>query len=819
MGLSTRRLLSIAASVVAALQPARAILVQDGGAGLRGWDSTLSFGCATTEDAFLNAAGQVDAALRLYGYNVHSLSEGWWRDGNDTSSNCLSTGPTNGAVHMDKWGRLAPAPLKFPSAAHGFTQVADAIHGLGARFGLRVPLGIPKRAVALDLPIAGSANFTAAQAANTSGSGANDCRCMSRTGGGSAGSSCAGEAWPIAATLAGRAYLRSLQQLYSELWGVDVLYLQCDHALPAEAVLAFSREVVQSAPRNMSLVLVLREADPELLQAVAGAVTAVQVVRGDRDVWEDTVGAGLPVAARVYQLLAGQGASLSFGVLPLGDVLTPVPSGVPITPDGSFDVPATHASLLTADERQSLLTLAAITHAPLVLGGVPASVLNSSSGGYGGADLRLLSLQEVLTLNADGQDAAPLSPLALPFNASQFGGGDAVNRAALSASQLASHSSLRSRATNARIQPAGTVSATQWPSVGLPLRVQPCNPESPDASTQVFALSDGDQSIRWLAGPQLPNKADSEVDALPWCVSVADGSLDERAAVHVVPCPGGPALAQQWQWSFFASSEPVNIAIAAERVQGVSAISSALLPPNGFVMAPYNASAGTSTSDAVMLHTGVGSLVDDGHAAPAPPPWRFSQLTGALYITAGSGSNGVDSISSGEGCTMCLTVGSGVYAWTATTHPWQQATYDSAANTGSSGAHSSPDALQRGTVSKASTRGIEDDGSVLYVAVSSGVDAAYGMLSSYVSFSDLPLPFSHTAATHSHQSGRFGSGVDRDNCDVVCDIRDVWTHKQLLRRNGGFPVELRGRSAVLYAISNCFVSSGDHVVQPVSHET
>jgi hypothetical protein len=454
-----------------------------------------------------------------------------------------------------------------------------------------------------------------------------------------------------------------------------------------------------------------------------------------------------------------------------------------------------------------------------VLGGVPASVLNNSRGGNGGADLRLLSLQEVLTLNADGQDVAPLSPLALPFNASQFGGGDTAGSAPASTAQLAGHPSLRSRAAeqsieaNVRIQPAGTGAAMQWPTAGLPLRVQPCSPESPDAGTQVFALSEGDQSIRWLAGPQLPNKADPEVNALPWCVSVAAGSLDERAAVHAVPCPDGPALAQQWQWSFFASSANVTVAVAAERVQGVSAISSALLPTGSFVLTPYNASVDTLTSDVVMLHTGPASSVEGTHATPAPPPWRFSQLTGALYTAAGSGSNEVDGISSGEGGSMCLTVGSGVFAWTATTHTWQQATHDSAAN--SLGAHSRPNALHNDDVSEASSRGVGDSGSVLYVAISSGVDVAYGVLSTYVSFSDLPLPLSRSPTLDLHRSGRLGSDAveaSRDSSGVVCDIRDVWTHKQLLRRSGGFPVELRGRSAVLFAISNCFISAGSPVV-------
>ena len=59
---------------------------------------------------------------------------------------------------MDEWGRLLPAPNRFPSAAGGagFRPLADFVHGLGLRFGVHLMRGVPRLAADRNLPILGS---------------------------------------------------------------------------------------------------------------------------------------------------------------------------------------------------------------------------------------------------------------------------------------------------------------------------------------------------------------------------------------------------------------------------------------------------------------------------------------------------------------------------------------------------------------------------------------------------------------------------------------------------------------------------------------
>ena len=56
---------------------------------------------------------------------------------------------------MDEYGRLMPSPNRFPSAADGkgFKPIADYIHSKGLKFGIHIMRGIPRQAVAKNVPI------------------------------------------------------------------------------------------------------------------------------------------------------------------------------------------------------------------------------------------------------------------------------------------------------------------------------------------------------------------------------------------------------------------------------------------------------------------------------------------------------------------------------------------------------------------------------------------------------------------------------------------------------------------------------------------
>ena len=69
---------------------------------------------------------------------------------------------------LDGFGRYTPAENTIPSSAAGagFRPLADYVHSLGLKFGLHILRGVPKEAVARNLPIQGS-EFRAQDAADT----------------------------------------------------------------------------------------------------------------------------------------------------------------------------------------------------------------------------------------------------------------------------------------------------------------------------------------------------------------------------------------------------------------------------------------------------------------------------------------------------------------------------------------------------------------------------------------------------------------------------------------------------------------------------
>ncbi len=112
--------------------------------------------------------------------------------------------------NMDEYGRLIPAPNRFPSSLNGqgFKPLADYIHSKGMKFGIHIMRGIPRAAVAKNLPILG----TSAHAKDIVDE-ANPCPWSTAMYG-------------VDATKpAGQTYYDSIVALYAK-WGVD--YIKAD---------------------------------------------------------------------------------------------------------------------------------------------------------------------------------------------------------------------------------------------------------------------------------------------------------------------------------------------------------------------------------------------------------------------------------------------------------------------------------------------------------------------------------------------------------------------------------------------------------------
>lgn len=170
-----------------------------------GWNSWDCYGASVRENEVRKNAEYMAKNLKEYGWNLITVDIQW------SEPEATGTEYRNlPKLCMDEYGRLIPAPNRFPSAAEGrgFKPLADYVHSLGLKFGIHIMRGIPRQAAYADCPVKGT-SFTARDAAR------GDSIC----------------AWNMdmygvnAENGAGQAYLDSILELYSQ-WGVD--FIKCD---------------------------------------------------------------------------------------------------------------------------------------------------------------------------------------------------------------------------------------------------------------------------------------------------------------------------------------------------------------------------------------------------------------------------------------------------------------------------------------------------------------------------------------------------------------------------------------------------------------
>jgi hypothetical protein len=118
-----------------------------------GWNSRDAFGASVTEAEYLDNARILADRFLSFGYDIATVDIQWYEAG-AKSSWYRPFAP----LELDDHGRPQPAPNRFPSATggRGFAPLAEQVHRLGLRFGVHLMRGIPRQAVGLELPIAGS---------------------------------------------------------------------------------------------------------------------------------------------------------------------------------------------------------------------------------------------------------------------------------------------------------------------------------------------------------------------------------------------------------------------------------------------------------------------------------------------------------------------------------------------------------------------------------------------------------------------------------------------------------------------------------------
>jgi hypothetical protein len=113
-----------------------------------GWNSWDADGTTVTEAEVKANADYMAAHLNSHRWQYLVVDIQWSEP--DPQAHCYRP---NAELVMDEYGRLLPAPNRFPSAANGngFVPLADYIHQKGLKFGIHIMLGIPRRTVAANL--------------------------------------------------------------------------------------------------------------------------------------------------------------------------------------------------------------------------------------------------------------------------------------------------------------------------------------------------------------------------------------------------------------------------------------------------------------------------------------------------------------------------------------------------------------------------------------------------------------------------------------------------------------------------------------------
>lgn len=320
-----------------------------------GWNSWDCWGTQVTEAQTKANADYMAEHLKAAGYQYVVVDIQWYEPrakGHDYRQGA--------ELAMDAYGRLLPAPNRFPSSAgdQGFRPLADYVHAKGLKFGVHLLRGIPRQAVARNTPILGTSYHAADVADRT-----DVCKWNS-------------DMYGVDMTKPGaQAYYESVFALLAG-WGVD--FVKVDdlsapdyHAAEVEAI----RRAIDKTGRPM----VLSTSPGATPLARANHVAShANMWRMSNDFWDSWPALKEQFdRCRDWAPFIGRGHWPDADMLPLGRVRA-------FQRKDNW----TH---FTADEQRTLMTLWAIARSPLILGGdLPQT---------DGATLRLVTNRDVLAVD------------------------------------------------------------------------------------------------------------------------------------------------------------------------------------------------------------------------------------------------------------------------------------------------------------------------------------------------------------------------------------------------------------------------------------
>ena len=299
-----------------------------------GWNSWDAYGTTIKESEVKANADAMASVLKKDGWQYIVVDIQWY----EPNAQAHGYRP-NAELAMDSYGRLIPAANRFPSSANGqgFKPLADYIHSKGLKFGIHILRGIPRQAVAQNVPILNS-NVHAADIADKQN------LCQWNT-----------DMYGVDMSKPGaQAYYDSIVAQYAK-WGVDFIKAD-DMSRPYHKaeIEALHRAIVKSGrPIVLSL-----SPGPAPLAEVQSLRANAQMWRIEDDLWDNWKSVkNMYFRAESWAPLVVTDGWPDADMLPLGHIGLRAERG------------NDRLSQLSHDEQITLMTLWSIFRSPLMMGG------------------------------------------------------------------------------------------------------------------------------------------------------------------------------------------------------------------------------------------------------------------------------------------------------------------------------------------------------------------------------------------------------------------------------------------------------------------
>lgn len=305
----------------------------------KGWNSWDVYGASVTESEVKENAAYMAENLLSHGWEYVVVDIQWYEPTADSSHYHAFA-----ELKMDEYGRLLPAENRFPSAVNGvgFKKLSEYVHSLGLKFGIHIMRGIPRQAVHLNVPIAGT-NLRARDIAHANSI------CPWNT-----------DMYGIDMAKEGaQAYYDSIFKLYAE-WGVDFIKvddiadskLYSTHLEEIKAI----RKAIDKTGRDMVLSL---SPGPAPLKYGTFFQEYANMWRLTDDFWDNWEQLkDMFTRCAQWSPFVGPGSWPDCDMLPLGHI------GIRSVDGGGAD----RLTRFTKAEQRTMMTLWSIFRSPLMLG-------------------------------------------------------------------------------------------------------------------------------------------------------------------------------------------------------------------------------------------------------------------------------------------------------------------------------------------------------------------------------------------------------------------------------------------------------------------